>query len=210
MNRIFEFLIEPYTAYSLINILLEAGAVILGILSVWCAKQNKIAVYPTGMISTGIYVYLLFQAGLVGDLMINAYYVIMSIYGWYFWTLKKETTLVNTISIMNIYEKQWWFIFFMGIIFFVSGVYIYFDKWKDWSAPIDSFTTATFFIAMWLMARKKIEHWFFWITGNLISIPLYMAKGLGLTSLQYLIFTVIAIFGYIQWKKILNNKKVTA
>ena len=210
MNRILEFLIEPYTTYSLINILLEAGAVILGILSVWCAKQNKIAVYPTGMISTGIYVYLLFQAGLVGDLMINAYYVIMSIYGWYFWTLKKETTLVNTISIMNIYEKQWWFIFFMGIIFFVSGVYIYFDKWKDWSAPIDTFTTATFFIAMWLMARKKIEHWFFWITGNLISIPLYMAKGLGLTSLQYFIFTVIAIFGYIQWKKILNNKKVTA
>ena len=210
MNRIFEFLIEPYTAYSLINILLEAGAVILGILSVWCAKQNKIAVYPTGMISTGIYVYLLFQAGLVGDLMINAYYVIMSIYGWYFWTLKKETTLVNSISIMNTYEKQWWFIFFMSIVFFVSGVYIYFDKWKDWSAPIDTFTTAIFFIAMWLMARKKIEHWFFWIIGNLISIPLYMGKGLGLTSLQYLIFTVIAIFGYIQWKKILNNKKVTA
>ena len=210
MNRIFEFLIEPYTSYSIINILLEAGAVILGILSVWCAKQNKIAVYPTGMISTGIYVYLLFQAGLVGDLMINAYYFIMSIYGWYFWTLKKETTLVNSISIMNTYEKQWWFIFFMGIVFFVSGVYIYFDKWKDWSAPIDTFTTAIFFIAMWLMARKKIEHWFFWIIGNLISIPLYMGKGLGLTSLQYLIFTVIAIFGYIQWKKILNNKKVTA
>ena len=210
MNRIFEFLIEPYTSYSIINILLEAGAVILGILSVWCAKQNKIAVYPTGMISTGIYVYLLFQAGLVGDLMINVYYFIMSIYGWYFWTLKKETTLVNSISIMNTYEKRWWFIFFMGIVFFVSGVYIYFDKWKDWSAPIDTFTTATFFIAMWLMARKKIEHWLFWITGNLISIPLYMVKGLGLTSLQYFIFTVIAIFGYIQWKKILNNKKVTA
>ena len=210
MNRIFEFLIDPYTAYSLINILLEAGAVILGILSVWFAKQNKIVVYPTGMISTGIYVYLLFQAGLVGDLMINVYYFIMSIYGWYFWTLKKETTLVNPISRMNTYEKRWWFILFMGIIFFVSGVYILFDKWKDWSAPIDTFTTAIFFIAMWLMARKKIEHWFFWIIGNLISIPLYMAKGLGLTSLQYFIFTVIAIFGYIQWKKILNNKKVTA
>jgi len=210
MNQIFEFLIEPYNTYSLINILLEAGAVILGILSVWCAKQNKIAVYPTGMVSTGIYVYLLFQAGLVGDLMINAYYFIMSIYGWYFWTLKKETTLVNSILRMNTYEKRWWFIFFIGIIFFVSGIYIFFDKWKDWSAPIDTFTTAIFFIAMWLMARKKIEHWFFWITGNLISIPLYMVKGLGLTSLQYLIFSVIAIFGYIQWKKILNNKKVPA
>ncbi len=148
MNRIFEFLIEPYNTYSLVNILLEASAVILGILSVWCAKQNKIAVYPTGMISTGIYVYLLFQAGLVGDLMINAYYFIMSIYGWYFWTLKKETTLVNPISRMNTYEKRWWFIFFMGIIFFVSGIYILFDKCKDWSAPIDTFTTAIFFIAM--------------------------------------------------------------
>ena len=176
MNRIFEFLIEPYTGYSLINILLEAGAVILGILSVWCAKQNKIAVYPTGMISTGIYVYLLFQAGLVGDLMINAYYFIMSIYGWYFWTLKKETTLVNSISRMNTYEKRWWFIFFMGIIFFVSGIYILFDKWKDWSAPIDTFTTAIFFIAMWLMARKKIEHWFFGLLGTLFQFHFIWAR----------------------------------
>ena len=125
MNRIYEFLIEPYISYPLINILLEAGAVILGILSVWCAKQNKIAVYPTGMISTGIYVYLLFQAGLVGDLMINAYYFIMSIYGWYFWTLKKETTLVNPISRINTYEKRWWFIF-LWVSFFLFQVFISF------------------------------------------------------------------------------------
>jgi len=85
-----------------------------------------------------------------------------------------------------------------------------FYKWKDLSSPLVTFSTALFFVGMWLMARKKIEHWIFWIVGDIISIPLYLFKELGLTSLQYIIFTIIAIFGYIQWKKILNNSKPIA
>ena len=210
MNPIFEFLITPYENYSLLQITLEGVAVILGLASVWFAKQDNILVYPTGMISTGIFVYLLFQVGLIGDFMINAYYFIMSMYGWYFWTRTKEGIIEHPIARMNSEEKRWWFILFMIILLIVGGIYLFFDKWEDWTAPIDTFTTALFFVGMWLMARKKIEHWIFWIVGDIISIPLYLFKELGLISLQYLIFTVIAIFGYIQWKKILNSSKPIA
>ena len=205
MNPIFDFLIEPYQNYLLLDIVLEGLAVVLGLLSVWFAKQNQIAVYPTGMLSTAIFVYILLKANLLGDTLINAYFFVVSIYGWYFWRCKKEESSETPISKMNALETRWWFFFFMLILFFVAGIYLFFDKWNNWSAPIDCFTTALFFVGMWFMARKRIEHWIFWIVGDIISIPLYLYKGLGLTSIQYFIFTLIAIFGYIQWKRIYNN-----
>ena len=207
MNPIFEFLISPYENYQTLDIALEGTAVILGLLSVYFAKQDQIAVYPSGMISTAIFVYILFKANLLGDMLINAYFFLVSIYGWYFWQNKKKKKSENPISKMDPFERKWWRLFFILILFFVAGVYNFFDKWNDWSAPVDCFTTALFFLGMWFMARKRIEHWIFWIVGDIISIPLYLYKGLGLTSIQYLIFTLIAIFGYIQWKKIYISKK---
>jgi len=210
MNLIFDYLIDPYRGYGTVDILLEALAVVMGLLSVWYAKRDHIAVYPTGMLSTALYVYLLFQANLLGDMLINAYFFSMSIYGWYFWEKREGGTLVNSISTLDKKEIRWSFVLFLGAAFFVLIVYQLFDKWTDWTAPIDAFTTALFFVAMWLMARRKIAHWIFWIIGNVISVPLYLYKGLGLTSLQYFIFTLIAIFGYIQWKKSYNNSKQAA
>ena len=208
MNQIFNFLIEPYQNYAIIDVVLEAIAVILGLLSVYFAKRDQIAVYPTGMLSTIIFVYILFKANLLGDMVINAYFFLVSIYGWYFWLLKKEKKTENPISVMDPLEKKWWFILFIIILFLIAGIYILFDKWNNWSAPIDCFTTGLFFIGMWFMARKRLEHWIFWIVGDIISIPLYLYKGLALTSIQYFIFTLIAIFGYIQWKQIYDSKKV--
>ena len=208
MNQIFNFLIEPYQNYLIIDIALEAIAVILGLLSVYFSKRDQIAVYPTGMLSTIIFVYILFKANLLGDMVINAYFFLVSVYGWYFWSHKKEKKTENQISVMDPLEKKWWFILFIIILFSIAGIYILFDKWNNWSAPIDCFTTGLFFIGMWFMARKRLEHWIFWIVGDIISIPLYLYKGLALTSIQYFIFTLIAIFGYIQWKQIYNSKKV--
>ena len=95
-------------------------------------------------------------------------------------------------------------------IIFIYLVYIYFDKWNSITAYIDNLTTAIFFVGMWLMAKRKIENWIFWIIGDVISVPLYYYKGLTFTSLQYLIFTFIAIAGYYSWKKILNKPLQTA
>ena len=106
MIAIFDFFFGQYKTYSTTETVLEIIAVIFGFLSVWYSKQNKIWVFPTGMISTAIFVYLLFQWDLLGDMIINAYYFIMSVFGWYIWTRKVDETLVTPISIMNSKDKK--------------------------------------------------------------------------------------------------------
>ena len=87
----------------------------------------------------------------------------------------------------------------------VFVVYQIFEMWTSWVAYVDTFTTALFFVGMWLMAKRKIENWIFWIIADIISVPLYFYKGFTFTSLQYLSFTILAIFGFLAWKKHLNN-----
>lgn len=207
MNHLFDILFSQYSGYETIDISLEIIGVIFGFLSVWYAKQNKIWVYPTGMVSTIIFVYLLLKWGLLGDMMINGYYFIMSIYGWYVWTRKVDETHHTLISETTKKEKKLSIIIFVLTLVFVFIVYKSFDKWNNWVAYVDTITTAIFFVGMWLMARKKIENWIYWIIGDLISVPLYFYKGLTFTSFQYLIFTVIAFYGYLAWKKNLNSQQ---
>ena len=210
MNLIFEFLFGQYADYKTIDIVLEIIAVIFGFLSVWFSKQNKVLVFPTGMVSTVIFVYLLFKWELLGDMMINAYYFIMSVYGWYIWTRKVDEEHVTPISRMSFNEKKISIAIFLATLLFVFLVYQAFDKWTSWVAYVDTITTAIFFVGMWLMARRKLENWIFWIIGDVISVPLYFYKGFTFTSLQYLGFTFIAIFGYLAWKKSINNSLQTA
>ena len=205
----FDLLFQQYSDYQTLDISLEIIAVVFGILSVWFSKKNNILVYPTGMISTSIFTYLLFKWSLLGDMMINAYYFVMSVYGWYIWT-RKVNNIITPISKVSSPEKITSLIIFFFSLSFVYGIYNYFDKWGSYTSYIDNFTTAIFFVAMWLMANRKIENWIFWIIGNIISIPLYFYKGLTFTSIQYIIFTVIAISGYYTWKKILDNSNQTA
>ena len=206
MSQIFDLFFGQYTGYSSTDILLEITAVIFGFMSVWYSMQNKIWVFPTGMISTSIFVYLLLKWELLGDMMINGYYFIMSVYGWDIWTRKVDKTHVTPISETTKKEKIISVVIFIATLIFVYIVYQTFDKWTSWVAYIDTITTAIFFVGMWLMAKRKIENWIFWIVGDIISIPLYFDKGLTFTSFQYLGFTFIAIAGYFAWKKTLNKK----
>lgn len=210
MQPIFDFFFQQYQDYPSIYIFLEIIAVIFGFLSVWYSKQENILVYPTGIISTLIFVYLLWQWELLGDMMINFYYACMSIYGWYVWTRKVDAIHFTPVTRTTANEKLWSVLIFVATLIFVYAVYRYFDKWNNWTAYIDTITTAVFFVGMWLMARKKLENWVYWIIGDLISVPLYFYKGLTFTSLQYFLFTIIAIFGYLSWKKSLNNTLQTA
>ena len=206
MNQLFNFFFEQYAAYETIDIVLEIIAVVFGFLSVWFSKLNKIWVFPTGMISTSIFVYLLLKWGLLGDMMINGYYFIMSVYGWYVWTRKINDTQFTPISKINLREKKISITIFFATLLFVFVIYKTFDKWSYWVAYVDTITTAIFFVGMWLMAKRKIENWIFWIIGDIISVPLYLYKGFTFTSFQYLGFTFIAIFGYLAWKKNLNKQ----
>jgi len=206
MSPIFEFLFAQYANYEPADITLEITGAVFGLLSVWLAKKNHIGVFPTGMISTSIYVYLLLKWGLVGDMLINAYYFLMSVYGWVIWTCVNDFEQATPISRINQREWRYLLLLFVGSLGFVYSVYQWFGLWNSSTAVIDTLTTAIFFSGMWLMARRKIENWIFWIVGDIISVPLYLIKGFSFTSLQYLIFTFIAIYGYLEWKKILDNR----
>ena len=202
-------LFYQYSQYSNTDISLEIIAVFFGFLSVWFSKNNNILVFPTGLINTSIFVYLLLKWSLLGDMLINAYYFIMSIYGWYFW-LKGTNNTVSPISKVSNTDIRIVVFLFISSSIFVSLVYTFFDKWETIVSYIDILTTAIFFAAMWLMAKRKVESWIFWIVGNIISVPLYLHKGLAFTSIQYFIFTVIAIAGYIKWKELYNKQIQTA
>ena len=203
MNEIIDFLFSQYSTYSDTFIFLETFAVGMNIISVVYAKKNNILVYPTGLVGTGIFVYILFNFSLLGDMIINGYFFIMSIYGWYYWSRKKDEVFINNVSSLEKKEYLQLIFLALGSLLFIYFVYVQFDKWNSWTAYVDNITTAIFFVAMWLMAKRKIESWIFWIIGDLITVPLYFYKGLTISSLQYIIFTVLAILGYISWKKIL-------
>ncbi|MFE3846403.1 nicotinamide riboside transporter PnuC [Flavobacterium sp. LB3P45] len=200
-----EYFFSQYRDYPTFDIILEIVAVIFGLFSVWYAKKDNILVFPTGIVSTLIFVYLLWKWTLWGDMMINGYYFVMSIYGWYHWTRKKEDTVEFPISKISRSEKRIAIILFIFTVAFVVSVYHYFHKFTTWYAYVDTFITGIFFIGMWLMAKRKIENWIFWIIGDVISIPLYFIKGFTFTSFQYLVFTIVAVYGYLEWKKTLNS-----
>jgi nicotinamide mononucleotide transporter len=204
----FDLLFAQYKNYPSYEIALELTAIFFGLLSVWFAKKNNILVFPTGIINTVIYVYLLWKWALLGDMMINFYYVIMSIYGWYHWTRKKEAVVQFPISVMTLSEKKTAPVIFIATIVFVVAVYTFFDKFTHWTSYLDILVTGIFFVGMWLMAKRKIENWILWIVGDLISIPMFFAKGYTFTSIQYLIFTIIAVYGYLEWKRILQEKTI--
>ena len=209
MNNIIDFFIDAYKEAPTYLIILEAIAFVFGIMSVWYAKKANILVYPTGIICTVITVYILYVSEYFGDMMMNFYYSIMSIYGWWNWSRKKENKLIVPISRTNKKEKIIGFSFFiltMIVTYLVYKAYNYDLKIPNY---IDIVTSGIFFTAMWYMANKKLENWMLWIIADVITIPLYAYRGLGMLSLQYLVFTILAIQGYKQWKKSLNKSLQT-
>ncbi|MFD2034112.1 nicotinamide riboside transporter PnuC [Belliella marina] len=182
---------------------LEAVAVFFGIVSVFYSIKKNILVFPTGMVSTLIYVYICLKYKLYADMGINAYYFGMSIYGWYLWSRpspSEKELPVTWLSKTGILKSL--------VLFLVSYVLLYFvlSRYTDSDVPYwDSFTTSSAFVGMWLMAKKKVENWIAWIITDLVSVPLYLYKGLMLTSFQFLFFTVLATIGLVSWMKSSKN-----
>lgn len=202
-----EFFLSQYKNASALQIILEFLAFVFGILSVYFAKKENIWVYPTGLVSTIITVYLLYQARYFGDMTMNFYYSIMSIYGWYKWSSKSIQNDLN-ITKTNNQEKIIGILLFFFTIGITYTVYKFFNYSLEIPNYIDIFTSGIFFTAMWYMALKKIENWTLWIIGDVIAVPLFAYRGLGMLSLQYIIFTILAVLAYIEWKKILNKNQL--
>ena len=209
MNHIFDWIFSQYDGAPVHIVVLELISVVFALLSVIYSKRENILVFPTGLIGTGIAVYILSVYGLLGDMLINAYYFIMSIIGWYAWTRKVDESHYIPITETTSKEKMWSALLFFGTIIFVAFVYSLTDRFNTWTAYTDILTTAIFFVGMWLMAKKKLENWLYWIAGNVITVPLYLYKGLIFSSVLYFVLTIIAIYGYSAWKKSLNKSPQT-
>ena len=181
---------------------MEYIAVFAGIISVWYSRKENILVYPTGLINTIIYIWLSFKGGLLGEASVNFYYTVMSIYGWILWT-KKDQQQHTILKITSATKREW----VQHLLFFAAFyIAIFFAlTWlkKDFAPGAipwaDAFASATAYTGMWLMAKKKVESWYWWIATNMSSIPLYFVKHYVFTSVYYLILLIMAIFGLIEW-----------
>jgi nicotinamide mononucleotide transporter len=181
----------------------EYVAVFAGIASVWFSRKENILVYPIGLINTIIYIFISFKYHLLGEASVNFYYTVMSLYGWWLWTrkdqIKKE--IVLHISFSN--QKEWiqqlsfFAVFYVAIFFALTAAK---KSFADGAIPwADAFASATAYTGMWLMAKKKVESWYWWIATNIASIPLYFVKTLVFTSVQYVVLLIMAVAGLITW-----------
>ena len=208
MQNIYEVLFSQYAGYTTLQIWLEFIAVVLGIASVVYSKNNSILLYPTGLASTIIYIYLLLDWELYGDLLINLYYFYMSVYGWILWGKRYENSNDSLkITIISYKDSVVCALIFLFSIIFVSGIYIWLNRFDKWWAYADIFMTGLLFVGTWLLAKRKLENWLFLIAGDIIAIPLFYLKGYTLTSILNLFLTIIAIYGYVAWKRTLHVKK---
>lgn len=209
-------LTAQYESYETYLIIFESVAVFFGLLSVYFSIKQNIWVYPTGIISTVLFIYIMYVFGLLGDMLINVYYTVMSVYGWFLWAKHSEDHVHVQIKKASYKDWQIGGILFVGSLIFVGMVY-YFKPYidnhfsmngvrlglyhLDWANYTDIITTSLFLVGMYFMAKRNIENWIFWIVADFICIPMMIYKGLGITAIQYIIFTAMAIIGYFEWKK---------
>ena len=182
--------------------LLEFIGVVAGIASVWFSRKENILVYPVGLINTIIYIFISVKGNLYGEASVNLYYTVMSIYGWILWSRrneKKEIVLQITYSNRKewLYQLLFFALFYIGIYF--ALVYLKNVFYSNTIPLADAFASATAYTGMWLMAKKKVESWIWWIATNVASIPLYYIKGYAFTSFQYIVLLVMAVAGLITW-----------
>ena len=190
----------------------EYIAVFSGIVFVYYSRAENILAYPVGLVNAIIYIWLSVKGHLFGEASVNLYYTIMSIYGWILWT-KKDVQQHHVVNIQFSNAKQWLqqILFFS---FFYAAIFLILTYLKQSFAPgaipwADAFASATAYTGMWLMAKKKVESWYWWIATNIASIPLYFVKGYVFTSVYYFILLIMAFFGLVEWMKRARKPVIT-
>lgn len=206
MGEVYDFFLSSYSDYSRVDILLEFLAFWFGIISVVFAKKQNILVYPTGIICTIITMYLMYKVSLLGHILVNLLYTIISFFGWWNWSRRENNDLVVKVSKFTSNDLTKSLLIFFFIVFVAYFAHDFFaTNFEGQIKELDILTSGIFVTAMWLMANKKLENWILWIIGNVITIPLYLSSDKIILSIQYVIFTILAVQAYIEWKKSLSK-----
>lgn len=190
---------------------LEIFGTIVGLVYLWLEYRASIYLWIAGIIMPAIYIFIYYKAGLYADFGINIYYLIAAIYGWFFWMWghrKEKTETANKSIELPIVHAPWKYYLPLTLAFIISffGIAWILIKYTDSNVPwLDSFTTALSIVGMWMLARKYIEQWFAWILVDIVCCGLYIYKDLYFTSALYGIYSIIAIFGYFKWKKLMKQ-----
>jgi len=185
---------------------IEIFGVITGLLFLYFEIKENYFMWPLGLITSALYFVIFFRTKFYADMSLQIYYIIISIYGWYFWTKGGKTDKKQDVPITKLNFKITIILIIISVILFsaFSNILI---KYTDSPIPYwDSFTTALSIIATWMLTRKIIEQWLLWIVVDAVSMLLYIYKGLYLTAILFLIYTILAVIGYLQWKKTFNKQ----
>ena len=206
MGEVYDFFLSSYSDYSRVDIILEFLAFWFGIISVVFAKKQNILVYPTGIICTIITMYLMYKVSLLGHILVNLLYTIISFFGWWNWSRRENNDLVVKVSKFTYNDLTKSLLIFFFIVFVAYFAHDFFaTNFEGQIKELDILTSGIFVTAMWLMANKKLENWILWIIGNVITIPLYLSSDKIILSIQYVIFTILAVQAYIEWNKSLSK-----
>lgn len=185
---------------------LELVAVIFGIASVWYARKENILVFPFGILSVLLFIYIFFAGKMYANTGINIVYLLTNAYGWYNWSRKRNNK--HVVKITKNTTKQNVLIILFAVVFYVGVLFLlrwynradldYLQSSKAW---MDAMNSSIFLCATILMTVKKLENWYFWIAGDVISIPIFLAQGFYFTGFQYAVFLVLALSGLKEWRK---------
>ncbi len=180
---------------------IELLGAVFGLLYILLSIKQNIWCWPVGLITSALYVYVFFVTKFYADMGLQVYYVIVSIYGWYHWKFGSKSKQQDDLKISKTTVKLGVILVISSIVLFVLIAYILVN-YTDSEVPYwDSFTTAASFVATWMLARKLIEHWIVWIIVDAVSLGLYVYKGLYPTVILFAVYTLLAVLGYIEWKK---------
>ncbi len=178
----------------------ELLGAILGLMYIFFSIRQSILTWPTGLITSALYIVVFLKSGFYADMGLQVYYVIISIYGWYFWISGKQKTEIK-LPVRKTSVRLWLKLTGTFVITYVFILFILLN-FTDSTVPyMDTLTTALSIIATWMLARKYIEHWLLWVFVDSVSVGLYIHKNLWPTVILFSVYTVMAVFGYLEWKK---------
>ncbi len=188
----------------------EIFGMISGLVYIFLEIKEKLFMWPVGIITSAFYIIVFFTSKFYADMGLQVYYLVISIYGWIYWHRGNQKSQTKKLQVTRLTKKTAFILLLFTFGLFIIMSFIL-KKYTDSPLPYwDSFTTALSVTATWMLAKKIIEQWLIWIIVDLVSMGLYIYKHLYPTAFLFLVFTILAFVGYLEWKKQITTKKLNS